>query len=106
MPSEFRTLEWIGDIDGHLRLLDQTRLPADTVYLDCRTVEDVWQAIKRLSVRGAGHRCGGGVWGVYRRQRASRCGRRLQVSGDEPADGGEFVLGAGTYALFSESSRP
>ena len=39
--------------DGHLVLLDQTRLPAKTVYLDCRTVEDVWQAIKRLSVRGA-----------------------------------------------------
>ena len=39
--------------DGHLVLLDQTRLPAETVYLDCRTAEDVWQAIKRLSVRGA-----------------------------------------------------
>jgi methylthioribose-1-phosphate isomerase len=25
----------------------------ETVYLDCHTVEDVWQAIKRLSVRGA-----------------------------------------------------
>jgi methylthioribose-1-phosphate isomerase len=49
----FRTIEWRGDADGHLVLLDQTRLPAETVYLDCRTVEDVWQAIKRLSVRGA-----------------------------------------------------
>jgi methylthioribose-1-phosphate isomerase len=47
------TLEWIGDIDGHLRLLDQTRLPAETIYVDCHTVEDVWQAIKRLVVRGA-----------------------------------------------------
>lgn len=53
MPSEFHTIEWIGEIDGHLRLLDQTRLPAETVYLDCRTAEDVWHAIKRLSVRGA-----------------------------------------------------
>jgi methylthioribose-1-phosphate isomerase len=34
-------------------LLDQTRLPGETVYLQCRTAEDVWQAIKRLSVRGA-----------------------------------------------------
>lgn len=36
-----------------MRLLDQTRLPTETTYLDCRSVEDVWQAIKRLSVRGA-----------------------------------------------------
>ncbi len=45
------TVSWHPD--GYLRLLDQTRLPAETVYLDCRTVEDVWHAIKRLSVRGA-----------------------------------------------------
>ena len=38
--------------DGFLRLLDQTRLPVETVYLECRTVEDVWQAVKRLSVTG------------------------------------------------------
>ncbi|MBL8888622.1 MAG: S-methyl-5-thioribose-1-phosphate isomerase [Planctomycetaceae bacterium] len=36
-----------------LRLLDQTRLPGETVYLDLVTVAEVWQAIKRLSVRGA-----------------------------------------------------
>ncbi len=43
------TVSWHPD--GYLRLLDQTRLPAETVYLDCRTVDDVWHAIKRLSVR-------------------------------------------------------
>ncbi len=46
-----KTIQWINE--GHLRLLDQTRLPTETVYLDCRTVEEVWRAIKRLSVRGA-----------------------------------------------------
>jgi len=51
--SQFHTLEWIGGVDGHLRLIDQTRLPMETVYVDCRTAEDVWQAIKRLAVRGA-----------------------------------------------------
>ncbi len=46
--------QWIGDArTGHLRLLDQTRLPGEVTYLDCRDVEAVWQAIKRLSVRGA-----------------------------------------------------
>lgn len=53
MVTSFNTIEWIGDLDGHLRLLDQTRLPLETAYLDCRTVEDVWQAIRQLSVRGA-----------------------------------------------------
>jgi methylthioribose-1-phosphate isomerase len=53
MPAGFQTVAWRGETDGHLVLLDQTRLPNDTVYLECRTVEDVWQAIRRLAVRGA-----------------------------------------------------
>jgi methylthioribose-1-phosphate isomerase len=53
MPEPLFTLRWQGDVDGHLVLLDQTRLPAEIVYLECRTAEDVWQAIRRLSVRGA-----------------------------------------------------
>jgi methylthioribose-1-phosphate isomerase len=53
MADSFTTIRWSGDVDGHLVLLDQTRLPAETLYLECRTVEDVWRAIKRLSVRGA-----------------------------------------------------
>ncbi|QDU72541.1 S-methyl-5-thioribose-1-phosphate isomerase [Mucisphaera calidilacus] len=48
-----RPIEWVGDTDGHLRLLDQTRLPATTEYIDCTDVDTVWHAIKRLSVRGA-----------------------------------------------------
>jgi len=49
-----RNIEWVGTAKaGHLRLLDQTRLPNETTYLDCRTVQDTWDAIKRLSVRGA-----------------------------------------------------
>ncbi len=48
-----RTLEWIGACDGFLRLLDQTRLPHEVVFRDCRTVDDVWEAIRTLQVRGA-----------------------------------------------------
>jgi methylthioribose-1-phosphate isomerase len=47
------TLRWEGEAGGHLVLLDQTRLPGEVVELHCRTVDDVWQAIKRLAVRGA-----------------------------------------------------
>src|SRR4051812_2158736 len=53
MSETAPTIRWSGGTDGHLILLDQTRLPAETVFLPCRRAEDVWQAIKRLSVRGA-----------------------------------------------------
>lgn len=47
------SIEWFGDIDGCVRLIDQTRLPGELVYLDCRDVETVWEAIRSLRVRGA-----------------------------------------------------
>ena len=47
---KFKTLEWADD---HLRILDQTRLPQETVYLECDTVDKVASAIKDLKVRGA-----------------------------------------------------
>jgi methylthioribose-1-phosphate isomerase len=48
-----RTIAWMGDTSGFVRLLDQTLLPTQVVYRDCRTVEEVWEAIKVLRVRGA-----------------------------------------------------
>lgn len=48
-----RTLEWIGDENGFLRLLDQTLLPSQLEFRDCRSVEEVWEAIRKLRVRGA-----------------------------------------------------
>ncbi|MBI1903444.1 MAG: S-methyl-5-thioribose-1-phosphate isomerase [Planctomycetia bacterium] len=47
------TLHWVGGLDGHLRLIDQTLLPLELREIDCRSVEDVWQAIRELKVRGA-----------------------------------------------------
>ncbi len=47
------SVQWIGDEHGFLRLLDQTKLPASTVLLDCHDVNTVWEAIKMLRVRGA-----------------------------------------------------
>jgi methylthioribose-1-phosphate isomerase len=48
-----RTAEWVGGSDGFLRLLDQTRLPGEIVFRDCRTSEDVWESTRSLRVRGA-----------------------------------------------------
>ena len=47
------TIEWKGNLDGCVRLIDQTRLPNEYALEDCHDVESVWQAIKQLKVRGA-----------------------------------------------------
>jgi len=49
----YDTIKWIGDIDGHVELIDQTLLPHQTKMLAVRDVETMWQAIKILQVRGA-----------------------------------------------------
>lgn len=51
--KNIETLNWIGDQNGHLRMIDQTLLPTELVEIDCRNVETVWEAIKMLRVRGA-----------------------------------------------------
>ena len=48
--SAFQTLAWR---DQALVLLDQTRLPGEVVYLECREVERAARAIEELVVRGA-----------------------------------------------------
>ena len=45
--------ETIAFCDQKLVLLDQTRLPAEVVTLECVEVQQVWDAIRRLVVRGA-----------------------------------------------------
>ena len=48
------TLRWVGDPNtGSLWLIDQTRLPTETVEIELKTAEQVWEAIKSLRVRGA-----------------------------------------------------
>ena len=47
------SVQWQGGIDGHLRLLDQTLLPGSLSVVDCAQVEQVWEAIRALRVRGA-----------------------------------------------------
>jgi methylthioribose-1-phosphate isomerase len=49
----FKTLQWIGGIDGFLKLTDQRKLPAEFTGIECKTVEQLYDAIKNLAVRGA-----------------------------------------------------
>ena len=45
-----KTIEWT---DSGIRLLDQTKLPTEEVYVTCESWEEVAEAIKKMIVRGA-----------------------------------------------------
>ncbi|MFT4412371.1 S-methyl-5-thioribose-1-phosphate isomerase [Fredinandcohnia humi] len=45
-----QSVEWKNT---HISLLDQTKLPLETVFIDLFTIEDVWDSITALKVRGA-----------------------------------------------------
>jgi len=47
---ELSPIRWAG---GALELLDQTRLPAEEVWIRCEEPEQVAEAIRRMAVRGA-----------------------------------------------------
>ncbi|GAA4713342.1 S-methyl-5-thioribose-1-phosphate isomerase [Brevibacillus fulvus] len=48
--SQLTPVKWEQD---HLLLLDQTKLPVVTEYLTLTTIEQVWEAIRHMQVRGA-----------------------------------------------------
>ena len=43
-------IEWLGD---RVRVLDQTRLPGEEVYLELSNYQDMASAIVELKIRGA-----------------------------------------------------
>jgi len=48
--TQLTPVKWEGE---RLLLLDQTKLPVETIYLELNTAEEVWAAIRHLQVRGA-----------------------------------------------------
>jgi methylthioribose-1-phosphate isomerase len=88
-----KVVEWVGDAArGCLRLLDQTRLPAETVFIDCRDALAVWEAVRRLAVRGAP------AIGVA-------AGYGMVVAAQFVPDA-DFLTGLEAAAEYLESSRP
>ena len=49
----FETLSWVGGLDGHVTMLEQTLLPLEEQQLTVATVPEMVDAIYRLAVRGA-----------------------------------------------------
>ncbi len=91
-----KALRWQGDADGHLELVDQCLLPGKFERLRCEDVESLYQAIRRLAVRGAP------AIGV-----AAGFGMALAMQNldkaDSPGQGVEALCRAGQYL---KSSRP
>jgi methylthioribose-1-phosphate isomerase len=89
-----KVVEWIGDARrGQLRLLDQTRLPTETVFTDCKDAQAVWDAIRRLVVRGAP------AIGVA-------AGYGMVVAAQWIPDNPDFMTGVEAAAEYLKSSRP
>lgn len=70
------SLEWVGSADGVLRLIDQTLLPDRLETRDCRTIEDAWEAIRTLRVRGAPAIGVAAAYGLCLGLRSARAGNR------------------------------
>ena len=47
------TVNWVGGLDGIFEIIDQTLLPAEYKIITLATVEEAWEAIRSLRVRGA-----------------------------------------------------
>jgi methylthioribose-1-phosphate isomerase len=76
--KSIETLRWLGDVEGTLRMIDQTLLPVEFREIECRDVPTVWEAIKMLRVRGAPAIGIAAAYGVC-------LGLQGVTDGDEPA---------------------
>lgn len=52
-PMSHKTIEWVGGLDGHVQLVDQTLLPGEYRVVTCGDLATLWEAIRNLRVRGA-----------------------------------------------------
>src|SRR5579885_1658329 len=75
--DQIRAVQWRGD---RLRLLDQRKLPLEESWIECRSAEEVAQAIRDLVVRGAPAIGIAAAWGVVlAAQFLAAAGRTLSV---------------------------
>src|SRR5437763_2022926 len=74
-----KPIEWTGK---SVRLLDQTRLPTQTCYVDITDEKQMWDAIRRLVVRGAPAIGVAAAFGVYLGVCAPLEGAAHEVSGE------------------------
>jgi methylthioribose-1-phosphate isomerase len=81
-PVMLQTVQWTGDA---CRLLDQTKLPTETVYVDVTDERQMWEAIRRLVVRGAPAIGVSAAFGVYLGVRGCDPAGNASATGHSPA---------------------
>lgn len=91
-PKDVKSITWDGE---KLFLLDQTVLPVDVVVEEQTSVEQVWDSIKKLKVRGAPAI---GVAGAY--------GLVVAMRGRESLSRDGYLDELRTHATYLDSSRP
>lgn len=62
MNQTYESIKWDED---HLTIIDQTQLPLREVYTDLYTIGQVWEAIRKMKVRGAPAIGIAGAYGLY-----------------------------------------
>lgn len=92
MSNTLISVQWVND---HVKLLDQTKLPTEISYLEIRSAEDAWEAIKKLQVRGAPAIGMTAAYGLY-----------LGVREHQSADRQTFDQAVQAVADYLNSSRP
>jgi methylthioribose-1-phosphate isomerase len=89
------TIEWIGGAGGHARIIDQTLLPGRLAFIDVKSKEAMWDAIKRLAIRGAPAIGIAGAFGLV-----------LGLQESRAADAASFDADVNRVADYLASSRP
>ncbi|MGG3883041.1 S-methyl-5-thioribose-1-phosphate isomerase [Brevibacillus panacihumi] len=90
--TQLTPVKWESDA---LVLLDQTKLPVETIYLTLTTAEEVWAAIRHLQVRGAPAIGMAAAYGLY-----------LGVRNSQAATAEAFIAEVNQKAEYLGSSRP
>ncbi len=80
---------------GQVKIIDQTLLPTQTLYIPIDTIEDMWEAIKMLRVRGAPAIGVSAAFGVY-----------IGVKGSSSSDFDSFNADVEKAADYLATSRP
>lgn len=92
MKQNYESISWQED---HLVILDQTQLPLREIYSDVNTIGQVWEAIKKLKVRGAPAIGIAGAYGLY-----------LGISELESKNFTSFNVELNRWIEYLKSSRP
>jgi methylthioribose-1-phosphate isomerase len=92
MSESLVSVQWVDD---HLKLLDQTLLPNEILFMDLHSIEEAWAAIKYLHVRGAPAIGMTAAYGLY-----------LGMRNSEASDRANFDQEVKEKAAYLASSRP